>query len=72
MGIHVTIAFLAQLLPDLLNIRRGLRQLKRALNHADIKTTTRYAHVLDHEVAEALERVQKSRNLSRNADRKVS
>ncbi len=31
--------------------------MQRALNHADLKTTTRYAHVLDHEVAEAMERV---------------
>jgi integrase len=39
----------------------NLKLVQRALNHADIKTTTRYAHVLDEEVAEALEQVQKSR-----------
>jgi hypothetical protein len=32
--------------------------------HADIKTTTRYAHVLDSEVAEAMESLTKSRNKS--------
>jgi integrase len=33
----------------------NLRLVQRALNHASIKTTTRYAHVLDTEVAEAME-----------------
>jgi integrase len=39
----------------------NLKLVQKALNHADIKTTLRYAHVLDSDVAEALERVQKSR-----------
>ena len=39
--------------------------VQKAMNHSDIKTTLRYAHVLDSEVAEALERVQKSRKKSR-------
>jgi integrase len=39
----------------------NLKLVQRALNHADIKTTTRYAHVLDTEVADAMERVAKSR-----------
>jgi integrase len=39
----------------------NLKLVQRALNHADIKATTRYAHVLDEEVANALEQVQKSR-----------
>ena len=43
----------------------NLKLVQKAMNHADIKTTLRYAHVLDHEVAEALERVQKSRTKSR-------
>jgi integrase len=38
----------------------NLKLVQRALNHADIATTTRYAHVLDGEVAEAMERVTKS------------
>ncbi len=43
----------------------NLKLVQRALNHADIKTTTRYAHVLDEEVAAALERVSESRKKSR-------
>jgi integrase len=49
----------------------NLKLVQRALNHADIKTTTRYAHVLDEEVAAALDRVQRSRILSRTGSRKV-
>jgi integrase len=44
----------------------NLKLVQRALNHADIKTTARYAHVLDEEVAAALERVAQSRNKSRS------
>jgi integrase len=44
----------------------NLKLVQRALNHADIKTTTRYAHVLDDEVAAALERVSESRKKSRS------
>lgn len=33
----------------------NLKLVQRALNHADLKTTLRYAHVLDSEVAEAME-----------------
>jgi integrase len=43
----------------------NLKLVQRAMNHADITTTTRYAHVLDTEVAEAMEAVQKSRRKSR-------
>jgi integrase len=43
----------------------NLRLVQKALGHASIKTTTRYAHVLDSEVAEAMERVAKSRTQSR-------
>lgn len=43
----------------------NLRLVQKAMNHSDIKTTLRYAHVLDSEVAEALERIQKSRTKSR-------
>jgi integrase len=43
----------------------NLRLVQKALGHASIKTTTRYAHVLDSEIAEAMERVAKSRNKSR-------
>jgi len=44
----------------------NLKLVQRLLNHADLKTTTRYAHVLDDEIAEALERVTESPNQSLN------
>jgi integrase len=40
----------------------NLRLVQRLLNHADLKTTARYAHVLDAEVAEALTRFQEVPN----------
>ena len=39
----------------------NLKLVQKALGHANLKTTSRYAHVLDDEVAEAMERVAKSR-----------
>src|SRR5262249_909837 len=39
----------------------NLKLVQRAMNHASITTTTRYAHVLDGEVADAMERVAKLR-----------
>jgi integrase len=39
----------------------NLKLVQRAMNHATITTTTRYAHVLDGEVAAAMERVSKLR-----------
>jgi integrase len=39
----------------------NLKLVQRALNHSDIKSTLRYAHVLDSEVAEAMEAVARSR-----------
>jgi integrase len=50
----------------------NLKLVQKALNHADIKTTTRYAHVLDEEVAKALDSFQKSRKKSRRTSRKAS
>ena len=35
----------------------NLKLTQKAMNHSDINTTLKYAHVLDSEVAEALERV---------------
>jgi integrase len=49
----------------------NLKLVQRALNHADIKTTMKYAHVLDDEVAAALDRVQKYRRKSRNPTSKA-
>ncbi|SRR6266404_1233347 len=56
----------------LLRDNGNLKLVQKAMNHADIKTTTKYAHVLDDEVAAALDRLQKSRRKSRKPDRKVS
>jgi integrase len=44
----------------------NLKVVQRALNHADLKTTARYAHVLDDEVSAAMERVAESQNPSQN------
>jgi hypothetical protein len=41
------------------------------MNHRDIKTTLRYAHVLDSEVAAGMERVAESRKKSRTMLRKI-
>ena len=50
----------------------NLKLVQKAMNHADIKSTLRYAHVLDEDVASAVEAVAKSREKSRPRDRKVS
>ena len=44
----------------------NLKLVQRALNHSDIKTTARYAHVLDGEVAVAMEQLARSRKKSRS------
>lgn len=49
----------------------NLKLVQKAMNHRDIKSTLRYAHVLDEDVAAAVERVAKSREKSRGAVRKV-
>jgi integrase len=49
----------------------NIKLVQRALNHADLKSTTRYAHVLDDEVADAMERVA-LRNKPRKTLREVS
>jgi integrase len=51
----------------LLRTTGNLKLVQKALNHRDIRTTMRYAHVLNDEVAEAMERVAESRNRSRSA-----
>jgi integrase len=50
----------------------NLKLVQKAMNHRDIKSTLRYAHVLDEDVAAAVERVAKSREKSRDTIRKVS
>jgi integrase len=49
----------------LLRVTGNLKLVKQAMNHRDIKTTLRYAHVLDLEVADGMERAAKSRTRSR-------
>lgn len=49
----------------------NLKLVQKALNHRNIKTTTRYAHVLDDEVAEALEGLARSRKKSRSRTRRT-
>lgn len=49
----------------------NLKLVQKAMNHRDIKSTLRYAHVLDEDVATAVERVAKSREKSRGVVRKV-
>jgi integrase len=42
----------------------NLKLVQKALNHRDIKSTLRYAHVLDEDVASAVEAIAKSRKKS--------
>lgn len=56
--------FRHDLATKLLRATGNLKMVQKALSHADIKTTTRYAHVLDEEVAGALEKL--SRKQKRN------
>lgn len=44
----------------------NLKLVQRALNHADLKTTAKYAHVLDAEVAAALDTLHRGQRPSRN------
>jgi integrase len=48
-----------------LRLTGNLKLTQKAMNHRDIKSTLRYAHVLDEDVASAVERVAESRNKSR-------
>jgi integrase len=63
--------FRHDLATKLLRDTGNLKLVQKALNHASIKTTARYAHVLDEDVAVALDRVQKSRKKSRSVNLKV-
>jgi integrase len=46
----------------LLRVTGNVKLVQKAMNHRDIKTTLRYAHVLDHEVRDGMERAAKLRN----------
>lgn len=48
----------------------NLKAVQKALNHRSIKTTVRYAHVLDEDLRDAHNRVDESRNKSRNLEPK--
>lgn len=56
----------------LLRSTGNLKLVQRALNHSDIKTTTKYAAVYDDDVAAALAAVGKSRRDHRNDDKDVA
>ena len=56
----------------LLRSTGNLKLVSKALNHADLKTTMRYAHVLDEDIASALEQVAESRKKSRNTTTDVA
>ena len=49
----------------------NLKLVQKAMNHRDIKSTMRYAHVLDEDVAAAVERVAKSQKKSQTKLREV-
>lgn len=63
--------FRHDLASKLLRDTGNLKLVQRTLNHADIKSTLRYAHVLDEDIAAAVERVAKSRTKPRTSIRKV-
>jgi integrase len=64
--------FRHDLATKLLRDTGNLKLVQKVLNHTDIKSTARYAHVLDEDIAVSLDRVQKSRKKSRSAKLKVS
>ncbi len=55
----------------MLRLTGNLKLTQQALNHCNIRITLRYAHVLDGEVKDALERVAEPRNVSRAALKRV-
>lgn len=50
----------------------NVKLVQKALNHRDIKSTLRYAHVLDEDVAAAVERLAESRKKSRTKLKKAN
>jgi integrase len=53
----------------LLRATGNLKLVQRALNHADLKTTTRYAQVLDEELGQALDLLARSRDKTATPNR---
>lgn len=62
--------FRHDLATKLLRDTGNLKTVQKALSHADIKTTTRYAHVLDEEVAMAMERLGNKRKAQKSDSKK--
>ncbi|WBL75574.1 site-specific integrase [Bradyrhizobium xenonodulans] len=56
----------------LLRETQNLKLVQRALNHANIKTTAKYAHVVDDDLAAGIDQFQKSPRKSRKQARKAS
>jgi integrase len=56
---------------ELLRDTGNLKLVQKAMNHSKITSTLRYAHVMDEDVAKAIEGIAKSRNKSRTTTRKV-
>lgn len=54
----------------LLRDSRNLKLVQKALNHRNIRTTLKYAHVLDDEIAGAIETMQENREKSRSRSRR--
>jgi integrase len=50
----------------LLRSSRNLKLVQKLLRHEDIATTAKYAHVDDHDLMEAMERAENSRNYPRS------
>jgi integrase len=56
----------------LLRESKNLKLVQKAPNHRNIKTTLKYAHVLDEAIEAMQENREKSRNLSRNVPKKLA
>jgi site-specific recombinase XerD len=56
----------------LLRDSRNLKLVQKALNHRNLKTTLKYAHVLHDEIAGAIEAMQEKREKSRKKSRTES
>jgi integrase len=49
----------------------NLKLVSRALNHTDVKTTARYAHVVDSDLSEALQRLSQSKSPTQSPTPKI-
>jgi integrase len=53
---------------QLLRETGNLKLVQKALNHKDLKTTAKYAHVLDEDISSAIERTAQNRKTSRHQE----